>query len=77
MQDQNETYRSLAKKAGVSSGTVSELLTGTVDPRLLTVLSVAAVLGFESVESIFSDVELPTRSIMLKLAVQEDSARSA
>lgn len=60
MEANNETYRSLAEKAGVSSGTISSILSGRFDPRLMTLLRVAAALGIPNVESVFGEVVLPT-----------------
>lgn len=66
MEEQEETYRSLAQRAGVSAGTISNLLAGK-DPQLTTFLKVAAALGFPSIESVFGDIELPTRSWLTSL----------
>jgi transcriptional regulator with XRE-family HTH domain len=74
MEDEGETYRSVAKRAGVSAGTVSNILKGEKDPGLLKLLSVVAALGFSDLESVFGDIELPTRTMLLDLAASSGSA---
>ena len=74
MEDKDETYRSLAKRAGVSSGTVSNILAAKKDPGFLKLLKVVAALGFSSLESVFGDIEFPTQSLLLDLAADQPSA---
>jgi transcriptional regulator with XRE-family HTH domain len=72
------TMRKLALLAGISSGTVSELESGAIQPSLATMLALQSAFGLTSLEELLAPLPAPLVMPSVELAALSDgSLRSA